>query len=208
MKLPFNFFDILLAAVLVVGVMRGRKHGLSGELPALMKWLIVVFGCAQIYQPLGSMLAAGGTFDLLSAYLLVYLGSALVILLIFSIMQRKLAPRLTASDVFGRGEYYLGMGSGMVRFGCMAMVVLALLNARAFTPTELKASDRYNEDLYGGNLFPSLHGLQTSVFEGSLAGPWIKSDLAFLLIEPTEVRQTSPKPQSPKPPPGQAQTKR
>jgi hypothetical protein len=111
----------------------------------------------------------------------------------FSILERRWAPKLEGSDIFGRGEYFLGMGSGMIRFGCILMVSLSLLNAREFTPVELKAMEQYQEEAYGSHIFPGLHSIQKQVFENSLTGPWIKEDMRFLLITPTGVNRKSTK---------------
>lgn len=185
MDLPFNLFDILLLAVLAAGVAYGRKQGLSRELLRLIKWAVLLFACALIYQPAGTVIANTGFFGLLSSYLLAYVGTALLIFVLFSILERRWAPKLAGSDVFGRSEYFLGMGSGMARFACVLLMSLSLLNAREFTPAELKAIDQYQEEAYGSHVFPGLHTLQTEIFERSLTGSWIKQDLGFLLITPT-----------------------
>ena len=78
------------------------------------------------------------------------------------------------------------MGSGLVRFGCMLLAALALLNARYFSPTEVRAMEARDIDIYGSDFFPGLHSLQTTVFDRSLTGPWIKENLGFLLIKPTQ----------------------
>lgn len=194
MNLPFNFFDLLLLFVLAAGLVRGRKHGLSLELLSLLKWLALLLVCAAVYGPAGAMVAQSGQFDLLSAYLLTYLGAALIVFVLFTLIQSRVGPKLIGSDVFGRGEYYLGMGSGMVRFACMLLVGLALLNARAFNPAELKAMDKFQQDAYGSHIFPGLHNLQVAVFNDSLAGSFIKQDLGFLLIASTEPNQRDPGP--------------
>lgn len=186
---PFNLFDVLLAFVLVAGVIQGRKHGVSLELLSMAKWLTLVLVCAAVYNPAGSLISAAGAFDLLSCYLVAYLGVALLIFLAFSILERRLVPRLTGSDIFGRGEYFLGMGSGMLRCACILLVGLSLLNAREFNPSELRDMARYQEENYGSNMFPGLHSLQVAVFERSLTGGFIKEDLSFLLISPTEASQ-------------------
>jgi hypothetical protein len=188
-KLPFNLFDILLVAVLITGVVHGRKQGLSRELIRLVKWGVLVFACAMIYQPAGMIIAKSGFCSILTSYLFAYLGSALLIFLLFSMLERRWTPKLTGSDIFGRSEYFLGMGSGMVRFACVLLMSLSLLNAREFTPAELKAIDQYEEEAYGAHVFPGLHSLQTEVFENSLTGSWIKQDLSFLLITPTAASQ-------------------
>jgi|SRR5579862_3464331 len=195
-NLPFNLFDVLLAMILVGGIVQGRKHGVSLELLGMVKWLTLVLVCAAVYGPAGNLISSTGVLDLLSCYLFAYLGAALMIFLLFSIIERKVAPKLTGSDIFGRGEYFLGMGSGMLRFACVMLVGLALLNARDFTPTELRKMERYQEDNYGSNIFPGLHSLQVAVFEKSLVGCFIKQDLSFLLISPTEADEKSPSAQA------------
>ena len=171
-KLPINAFDLVLVALLALGLVRGRKLGMSGELLAVVKWLAVLFGCAVAYEPLGRFLAdSTGIFSLLSCYLIAYVGVGVLILLLFALFKHGLGGKLLGSDVFGRSEYYLGMGSGLVRFGCMLLAALALLNARYFTIAEVKAMERFQNDVYGSNFFPGLHSVQDTVFEKSLAGP-------------------------------------
>jgi uncharacterized membrane protein required for colicin V production len=191
---PVNMFDALLLTVLVGGLIRGRRQGLSHEFLSLLKWLTLVFGCATIYQPVGEFVAESGIFDLLSSYVIAYLGIALLIFLMFSVVERRLTPKLAGSDVFGSGEYVLGMGSGMVRFACILLVGLSLLNARAFTPAEVKGIEKYQLDTYGSNLFPTLHSCQVAVFEKSFAGAWIRQDLSFLMISPTESNRKPARP--------------
>lgn len=186
---PFNLFDVLLAVVLVGGIIHGRKRGLSGELLSSLKWLVLLLLCATTYGPAGSLLSSTGLFDLLTSYLFCYLGAALGVFLIFSILERRLAPKLVGSDIFGRSEYFLGMGFGLVRFTSMLLVGLALLNARQFSRAELLDRQKYQEDNYGSTIFPGLHSLQAAVFERSLSGGFIREDLGFLLIRPTMVNE-------------------
>lgn len=194
MNLPFNLFDLLFGAVLVAGLLRGRKRGFSREWLSLFKWLALLLIGAAAYGPAGDFLAGNGRVDLLSAYLLAYVGIALVIFVAFALIRRRLSSKLEGSDIFGRTEYYLGMGSGVLRFLCMILVALALLNARDFPPSELKAMERAQLDTYGSSIFPTLHSLQVAVFEGSFTGALIHQDLGFLLIAPTEPHQSEPTP--------------
>jgi colicin V production protein len=194
--LPFNLFDCLLGVVLVAGLVRGRKHGFSEEVFRVIKWLVVVFGCAVAYRPLGALAVGAGAFRPLSAYLTMYLGTALLVLLLFSVLERRLGPKLAGTDAFGRGEYYLSMGSAIIRYGCVLMMSLALLNAREFTPAELTENQQYQEQAYGSTVFPGLHNLQMAVFEHSFIGARIKQNLSFLLIQPTTAGQASPLPTS------------
>jgi uncharacterized membrane protein required for colicin V production len=181
-----NPFDVAVVVVLIAGIARGRKLGMSGELLSLLKWLAILFGCGFAYQPLGDTFATStGIFSSLSAYIISYVVVAIVILLLFALLKRNLDGRLLGSDVFGRAEYYLGMVSGFIRFTCILLTVLALLNARYYNPTEVRAMEKYQNEWYGSNFFPTLQTIQSTVFERSLAGPWIKDKLSFLLIKPT-----------------------
>jgi hypothetical protein len=190
-KLPINLFDLIVIIVLAAGLLRGRKHGMSEELVKLLEWLAILFGCAALYEWGGQMFGQlTSMFGLLSRYLMVYITGALLIVLVFTLIQRTLGGKLLGSDFFGRSEYYLGMGSGLVRSSCMLLVALALLNARYFSPTEVRAMEKFQDDVYGSNFFPTLHSVQQVVFEKSVTGPWIKEYLGFLLIKPTEPDKT------------------
>ncbi len=186
-QLPFNLFDVLVIVLLIAGITRGRKHGMSEELLGVLKWLTILFVCSAIYEPGGLALAQfTGMFSRLTCFLIVYVVGALLVLLLFAWIKRLLGGKLVGSNVFGQSEYYLGMVSGVVRFSCMLLAALALLNARYFSPVEVRAMEQYNDEWYGGDYFPGLRSLQMTVFDKSLTGPWIKDNLGFLLIKPTE----------------------
>lgn len=185
-KLPINLFDFVFVGVLVVGVLRGRKHGMSEELLGLLKWVAIVFACAVAYEPLGKIFASSSrVFSLLSCYLMAYVAAALAVLILFAGVKRMLGGKLLGSDLFGSAEYYLGMGSGLIRASCMLMAALALLNARYFSPDEIQSMRKFQDDVYGSNFFPTLQTVQSAVFERSLAGRWIRGNLGFFLIKPT-----------------------
>jgi uncharacterized membrane protein required for colicin V production len=186
-KLPINLFDLVVLVVLTAGIMRGRKHGMSEELIKLLEWLAILLGCAALYEWGGETVGQfTGLFGRLSRYITAYVVVALLIVGVFALVKRGLGGKLLGSDVFGRTEYYLGMVSGMVRFSCILLVGLALLNARYFSPTEVRAMQKYDDYYYGSDFFPGLHSMQQVVFEQSLTGPWIKKNLEWLLIKPTE----------------------
>ncbi len=184
--MPINLFDLLFAAFLIAGVIRGRKHGLSEELLRVLKWLALVCGCAVLYRPLGSLANSAGYFDAWTAFVSAYLFAALVIVVLFSSIQKRIGPKLVGSDAFGRSEYYLGMGSGLLRYACILIMGLALLNSRTFTAAELRASEKYQVEAYGSAVFPTVRSLQEMVFEGSFTGASIKNYFGFLLINSTE----------------------
>lgn len=186
--LPFNWFDVAVLAVLGFGLFRGRKRGMSEELNSVLMWLSIVICCAFLYLPLGTVIAGSGSgnvFSELSSYLMAYVAAGLLIAAIFALMKKSMGSKLVSSETFGRSEYYLGMVAGMVRFGCILIVGLALLNARAYSQKEIKADVKYQNDVYGSTFFPKLYTVQSQVFEKSLMGPWIKENLGPLLIKPT-----------------------
>ena len=84
-KLPFNAFDLVLVAVLVAGVLYGRKHGMSEELLNLIKWLTILFACATLYEPVADLFGQfTSQFSRLTCFLLAYAAVALVILVVFA----------------------------------------------------------------------------------------------------------------------------
>src|SRR5215469_12542751 len=146
-SLPINAFDFLLVAVIVLGFMTGRKHGMSEELMKLFTWLGIVFACAIAYEPIGSWLAASSPFSLLSSFLMAYIGVAIIVFGLTALVKRAVGGKILGSDLFGRAEYYLGMGGGVVRALCMLVFGLALLNAHLYTPEEIKAHEAYVNDM-------------------------------------------------------------
>lgn len=185
-KLPFGVFDVVLMVVLTAGLIRGRQRGMSQELLDVIKWLVVVCACGLVYERAGQMFSKTTTvFGLLSCYLIAYLSAGLLVLMLFALVKRGLGGKLLGSDVFGHAEYYLGMGSGVVRFGCMLLAALALLNSRQYTAADVRAMEKFQNDEFCNQLFPTLYTAQSMVFEKSLTGPWIKQNLDFLLIRPT-----------------------
>lgn len=184
-KLPFNWFDLVLVVVLSLGIWRGRKHGMSEELMPMAEWLIIAFGAAVAYDPIGRFFMSSTPFGLLACYISGYLTTVLIVFILFSLFKRALGGKLLGSDFFGRSEYYLGMAAGMIRFACVLLCALALLNARLFSAAEIRARQKYQDDVYGSNFFPGLQNVQDSVFAKSLTGPLIKRYCEPLLIKPT-----------------------
>jgi uncharacterized membrane protein required for colicin V production len=189
-KLPVNWFDLVVVAVLVAGVLRGRKRGMSQELVNLIQWIAIIFGGALLYLPIGQMFAQLTSSGMLFSYIFVYVWIAVVMKLFFMMIKHSVGGKLVGSDMFGGAEYYLGMSAGLVRFVCVLLMSLALLNARYFSPAEISAYNKFQQDVYGSNYFPGLSALQQDVFEGSLSGSFVKKQLEFLLITPTPPSQT------------------
>jgi uncharacterized membrane protein required for colicin V production len=184
-SLAINWFDFLVILVLVIGVSRGRKRGLSEELLDVTQWLGIVVLSALLYQPLGDFLSAYTGLSLLLAYVASYLFLGVLIALLFSWIKRAVGEKLVQSDFFGGLEYYLGMLAGATRFACILLASLAILNAKHISPEEYAAQTKMQQDNFGSIRFPTLGSLQQNVFAESSSGKWIKEYLNEQLIVST-----------------------
>jgi uncharacterized membrane protein required for colicin V production len=185
MNLPINWFDILILLVMVAGLARGRKRGLSEELITMLQWLATVVICTFTYKPVGQFLVSISGFSLLfcrvSGYILLMIG----VWLVFTAVRKTFGGKLVGSDMFGKGEYYLGAPAGMLRFLCILLTIVAVLNARLYTEKEVRANEVYTKDVYGSDFFPGLYQAQQDVFVKSFTGPLLRQHASLLLIEPT-----------------------
>src|SRR5262249_30998561 len=148
----------------------GRKRGMSELLISMLTWVTIAVGCAIIYLPLGNKLAEVSVFSLLFSYIAVYIGAAILIALIAFGIRGAAGGKLIGSDMVGRSGVYLGMIAGVVRFVCILIAVLAILNAPFYSQKKIQADLKYQNDVYGSNFFPSLWEVQASVFEKSWCG--------------------------------------
>jgi uncharacterized membrane protein required for colicin V production len=186
-NLPFGWFDVALVAVLAFGLFRGRKNGMTKECLPVLHWLALVVACGLGYQMVGQIFVNLAGWGNTLCYILGYLCVALVVTLLFVVLKKTFLPRLTGSNFFGRGEYYLGMLSGMVRFACILFFALALLNAPYYSAEDIAKNNAYvsrwfGGGLYNGDFFPTLQSVQEDVFKKSLIGPFITNSLGVLLI--------------------------
>ncbi len=192
-KLPVNWFDAAVLLVLGLGLLFGRKHGMTKEVMRVFQWLALDIVCGLIYETAAQALVNITAWDKATSYVTGYLILAFLVWVVFMVLKRFFVPRLTGSNIFGGAEYYLGMFSGMIRSACMLFFALALLNAPVYTRAEIAAHQAYVKrwyggGIYGGNYIPDLHTVQESVFKKSFVGPYIKDYLGAFLIntEPPE----------------------
>jgi uncharacterized membrane protein required for colicin V production len=183
---PVNWFDFLVVIVVLLGISRGRKHGMSVEMMVTLQWLGIVFAGAMLYRPLGDLLADSSPMSHLFCYITMYILVAIVVKTTFSLFKKALGGKLVGSSVFGGAEFYLGMVAGAVRFVCILIAGLALLNAPYYTTQQIAYSKAQQVDLYGSNFFPELSGVQLDIFRNSLMGSLIKDRAEFLLITSTK----------------------
>lgn len=180
-----SWVDLLVVVLLLVGIWRGRKRGMSEELLDVIKWAAIVVVAGLLYEPSGRWLATFNVFSLLSCYVCAYLLIALAVFLTVAFVRKHVGAKLVGSDVFGRAEYYLGMAGGAFRYGCIILVGMAFLNARYYSPAEQQAKADYQEQNFGTRMFFTIPELQNSVFDQSLSGRTTHDLLHVLLIKPT-----------------------
>jgi len=182
LNLSFNWFDLFVLVMLVVGVFVGRKRGMSMELLSVLQWLLIVFAGAMACGPLGKMLSDLSGMSPVLTYITAYLFAALVIKIVFVVIRRMAGEKLVAGDVFGNFEYYLGMVAGLVRFACIVLFVMALLNAQQVSKAEIDAQLKAQREWAGSIYFPPFGVIQRGIFEGSFTGRAVKQYLSAQLI--------------------------
>jgi uncharacterized membrane protein required for colicin V production len=183
-SLPLGWFDGVVVLVLVFGIFRGRKNGMSKEILPLSEWFAVIFISGLFYSFVAEWIDRMAGMSTLMSNIVGYLLVTCLIFLFFSLIKRSVGLRLFGSNLFGSAEYYLGVPSGMVRYACALLFALSLLNARLYTPAQIQASNDFQQRWYGSHFFPDLYNVQDAVFHKSLTGPYIKKYLSVLMIEP------------------------
>ncbi len=188
-ELPAGWFDLVVLALLVVGFFRGRKHGMSQEILFVLQWLVIVVVGGQYYEPLGKILYDQGIFGPLMSYLIVYIGIAMIVKIIFTNLKRFVGEKIFASDVFGKWEFYLGMAAGVLRFSCYVFFILVLVNARAFTQQELAEEEKKQVKELGSSFFPSVVSVQDQILNKSWTGRNVRANMSQLMIKPTSPKE-------------------
>ena len=185
-NLPFGYFDVIVLIWLVVGLLRGRKQGMTQELLPLLFWVSTVLLAGFYNQPLAGIIRdyTKGAFSVLWSDVVAYALIAFSLALVFTLLKHWLGDKLTGSDVFGRCEYYLGMFSGVLRFAAMLLVLLALMHSRIVSQHELddiNAQMKKNlEDIHPPRyIYGSIEQL---IFFQSLSGSFVQNALSDLLI--------------------------
>jgi hypothetical protein len=95
------------------------------------------------------------------------------------------------------------MPAGMVRFACMLLAALALVNAPVYTSQDIANQTAASKANFGGGMmsgsfFPSFNDVQNAIFVQSFTGQYIKSNLGMLLIDThrLDVKHVKPPPRT------------
>jgi Colicin V production protein len=187
--LPFGWFDVALVLILAFGLYRGRKNGMTKEILPMFQGVATVLACGLVYEILGQVIINLSHWGKLPCYLLGYFIVMFAVYLLFHLLKKLFMERLTGSNFFGGSEYYLGMISGLIRYTCILLVALAVLNAPYYSSADIMAAKAYNarwfgggQEGYSGDFFPTVQSVQAEVFKQSFLGPFIKKYLDVLLI--------------------------
>jgi uncharacterized membrane protein required for colicin V production len=183
-SLNVSVFDGFLIVFLIVGIFRGRKRGISEEFLDVIQWIVVVLGAGFGYPALGSLLINYAYFPPFFGNVMAYIIIAVLIVFLFRMVKRGLGEKLIQGDVFGRFEFYLGMLAGFIRFGCIAIFVLAIMHAKYSTQAERDRVADLQRRNFGSISFPTLDEMQYSVFYKSASGNLVRTNLSALLIKP------------------------
>jgi uncharacterized membrane protein required for colicin V production len=182
-QLGFNWFDFVVLGIIAVGVVIGRKRGMSCELLDLVQWLLVVVVGAYTYATVGNEILRLTGFSPAVSSILGYLTVAVAIIGCFLVIKRLAGEKLLGSDTFGVTEYYLGMVAGGARFFLILVFGLALFHAPQISDQQLAQQLKSQNDNLGAIYFPPYGSIQRSVFNSSLSGRLIRDHLSAQLIQ-------------------------
>ena len=176
----------MVVVVVLLGIRKGRRSGMSVELMPMLQWIAIILAGAFLYKPLGDMMADATPMSHLACYITIYVVIACATKITFALIGKGAGGKLIGSDTFGRAEFYLAMGASAVRFLCILLAALALLNAPFYSKQDIAKDKAYQEDLYGSTFFPRVSEVQEQVFKNSFLGGFLKTQAEFLLIAPTK----------------------
>lgn len=181
-----GWVDFLTIIVIMLGVVRGRKRGLSEELLDTIMWVGIVVACGLFYRQITALVGQKPMFSTLTYYVLSYIAIALGVKIVFVLIKRKFGQKMAESDMFGRLEFYGGMTAGAVRFTCVYLFFMSLLHAPHYSPEFLAKRAKEVDYNFGSDFFPHPCKIQKAVFTDSFTGKMADKHLAMLLIEQTD----------------------
>lgn len=181
-QVQLGWFDFVAAALLVVGVLHGRRKGMTGELFDVFQWLLIVVVGAYAYHPVGVVIREYTQMEPMASSLTAYFLTAFLIKIAITAIKHRIGERVIKSDIFGRMEFYFGMMGGALRYACMVLMFMAVLNAKYISPAELARVAKMQKDNFGDISFPTLGSVQQDIFKKSLVGQLAKKHLSQQLI--------------------------
>lgn len=188
-----TWFDLLLAGLVIFGILRGRKRGMSEELLDVCQWLCIVVVGALVYKPLGIIVTRYTSMSNFYGYVVAYGFSAVLIKFGFTCFKRAVGEKLVQSDAFGGFEYYMGMAAGALRYFCILVFAISFLHAKYISDSERAATAKMQQDNFGSISFPTIGSLQQTVFYESPCGKLIRKYLRDQLMQPADAKSAPPR---------------
>lgn len=180
--MSFDYFDMIALAWLIIGLLLGRKRGMTQEVLPTLQWVAIVVFAGLFYKPFAALIHQYTQFDTLWSNIAAYVLIGVGIHLIYLWLKGVLAERLAGSDIFGRAEFYAGMACGVLRFGCILVAFCALMNARIISKAELAQTEKMQAQNFSDIRFPTFGSVQQTVLFQSFTGRAVKDNLAPILI--------------------------
>jgi uncharacterized membrane protein required for colicin V production len=184
-RLTVNYVDFIVVVWLIIGLFYGRKRGMTQELLPTIQWLAIVVVSGLFYRPLAQLIRQYAHFDSLWSNVTGYLLIAFAVHLVYLWIKHLIHQKLIGTDAFGRMEYYFGMAAGVIHFGCMLIMVFALLNARIISQAELAKTEKAQSDAFSDIRFPTYGSIQQAFLFQSFTGGLIETNLSAVMIAST-----------------------
>jgi uncharacterized membrane protein required for colicin V production len=182
--LKYDYFDGIVVVWLIIGLLWGRKRGMTQQFLPMLQWIGIVVVGGVFYRPVSRLVHEYAEFGQLWSNIFAYVLLGFGVHLVYLIVKHAIGEKLTGSDFFGRGEYYLGMLAGMVRFACMVLAMLALMNSRIITKAEMAKTEKMQSDNFSDIRFPTYGSVQQAFLFESFTGNVVESNLQVVLIYP------------------------
>ena len=183
-ELNLALFDIVLLIVVLLGLLRGRKRGMSHELLDMLQWVAIIVGAALFYPLVGNLLIRYAGLPPFISNVFGYILGMLIVIAIFRTIKNAVGEKVAQGDMFGRMEFYLGMLGGGIRFFCVLLFIISILHAKYSTAESRAANAKMQQDNFGSISLPTIDSLQQMVFYKSTTGGFIRTNLSMLLVQP------------------------
>lgn len=186
-SLSFNYIDGIVAVWLIIGIILGRKGGMTQQLLPCLKWIAIAAVAGLFYGPLASIIykSTTGAVTQLWSKVIAYVIIALAINMVFIWIKAAIGEKLTGSDYFGGYEYYLGMLAGLIRFACIFIVLCAIMHVRVYTLADLAEDEKEQRKNFEDIRFPTYSSVQYAILRESFTGRSIDQYLHPILISST-----------------------
>jgi uncharacterized membrane protein required for colicin V production len=188
-NIGLNWFDFLVAVILLAGINLGNKRGMSKEVIVFLQWCVIVVVAALFYAPIGQLISLWTGVGEMTGYVTAYLLLAGIVKMIFSKINQRVGEKIEANHPFGRMEYYFGPVATGVRFACVLLLSLALLHAGRQSAAQNELAVKQQKKDFGEVYFPTVGMVCQEVFNKSASGKFVANNLRFLLITPAWQRQ-------------------